>query len=451
MSQPRILLVDDDASIRFTVRRYLSSMGFEVAVAESCAGALEAFRTAPPDAAILDYELPDGNALDVLKALKDVEPRVPAVILTGHGTIDLAVRAMKEGAEHFLTKPPDLTVLTLTVQRMLEHRRLARKQAVRALQPGRASPEPFLGGSAAIRKLADQARRVAAAEAPVLITGETGSGKGVLARWIHEHGPRVEEPLVDLNCDGLNRELLESELFGHERGAFTGAHAAKAGLLEAAHRGTLFLDEIGDMDPAVQPKLLKAIEEGSFRRVGDLRDRSVDVRLIAATHRDLQGLVAKGRFREDLFFRINAVPLVVPALRDRREDIPVLAQWIVRERPSCRGVGLSDSAIAALQAYSWPGNVRELRNVLERAAVLTEGGVLEAGDLVFDARAATSHHAEGAGTTLADVERHHIERVLREVGGRVPAAAELLGIPRSTLYQKLKQYRLATPKSGRGV
>jgi DNA-binding NtrC family response regulator len=450
MAQPRILLVDDDASIRFTVRRYLSSMGFEVAVAESCAEAVQALRAAPADAAILDYELPDGNAMDVLKVTRTMDPPVPAVILTGHGTIDLAVRAMKEGAEHFLTKPPDLTALTLTVQRMLEHRRLVRRQAAGTAH-GRAPPDPFLGESAAIRKLADQARRVAAAETPVLVTGETGSGKSVLARWIHEHGPRVEEPFVDLNCAGLNRELLESELFGHERGAFTGAHAAKAGLLEAAHRGTLFLDEVGDMDPSVQPKLLKAIEEGSYRRVGDLQDRTVDVRLLAATHRDLQDLVAKGRFREDLYFRINAVPLAVPALRERREDIPILARWIVRERPSCRGVKLSDSAVAALQAYSWPGNVRELRNVLERAAVLTEGGVLEAGDLVFDARTPAPRAAEGASMTLAELERHHIERVLREVGGKVPAAAERLGIPRSTLYQKLKQHGIANPKSGREV
>ncbi len=452
MAQPRILLVDDDASIRFTVRRYLSSSGFDVAVAETCAEAVEAIRAAPPDAAILDYELPDGNALDLLKVLRALEPPVPAVILTGHGTIELAVRAIKEGAEQFLTKPPDLTALTLTVQHVLEHRRLVRKQAVQqARPPGHAAPDPFLGESAAIQKLAEQARRVAASETPVLVTGETGSGKGVLARWLHEHGPRVEEPFVDLNCAGLNRDLLESELFGHERGAFTGAHASKAGLLEAAHHGTLFLDEIGDMDPAVQPKLLKAIEEGTFRRVGEVRDRRVDVRLLAATHRDLPDLVAKGRFREDLFFRINAVPLAVPPLRERREDIAVLARWIVRERASCRGVTLSDSALAALQDYAWPGNVRELRNVLERAAVLSGGTVLEAADLVFDARSPGGGGASDAGLTLAEVERRHIERVLREVGGRVPAAAERLGIPRSTLYQKLKQHGIASPKSGRGV
>jgi DNA-binding NtrC family response regulator len=452
MGQPRILLVDDDASFRFTVRRYLASMGFDVTVAASCAEAQEAVRGSAFDAAVLDFELPDGNALDILKGLGEVEPRVPAMILTGHGTIDLAVRAVKEGAEHFLTKPPDLTALTLTLQRMLEHRRLARKQAVRSGQPGRTPPDPFLGESAAIRTLADRSRRVAAAETPVLVTGPTGSGKSVLARWLHENGPRREEPFVDLNCAGLSRELLESELFGHERGAFTGAHATKLGLLEAAHRGTLFLDEIGDMDPAVQPKLLKAIEEGTFRRLGGLRDRTVDVRLVAATHRDLPALVASGRFREDLYFRINAVPLVVPSLRERREDVAILARWIVRERPSCRGVTLTDSALASLRDYPWPGNVRELRNVLERAAVLTEGGVLDARDLIFDARAAPARAGDAElGLTLEALERRQIERVLEAVGGRVPAAAERLGIPRSTLYQKLKQHGIASRKSGQDV
>jgi DNA-binding NtrC family response regulator len=283
----------------------------------------------------------------------------------------------------------------------------------------------------------------------VLISGETGSGKGVLTRWLHAHGPRSEEPLVELNCAGLNRELLESELFGHERGAFTGATTARTGLFEAAHRGTLFLDEIGDMDPTVQPKLLKAIEEGTFRRVGDVRNRFVDVRLIAATHRDLYGLVADGRFREDLLFRINAVPLTVPPLRERPEDIPLIARWIIAERSACRGKSLSADAVARLQAYRWPGNVRELRNVLERAAVLAPTDVLAAEDLLFDpAPARSPPEGEDASDTLERVERRHIERVLRAADGRVSVAAERLGVPRSTLYEKLKQHGIATSRKG---
>jgi DNA-binding NtrC family response regulator len=446
VAQHRILVVDDDASIRFSVKRYLASNGFDVEVAETCAEGLAAFRAAPPDLAILDYELPDGNGLDLLGAVKGLDASVPVVMLTGLGTIEIAVRAMKEGAEQFLTKPVDLAVVAATVKRALETRRLARKQAAAAGPSARAAPDPFLGSSAAIRALAEQARRVAAAETPVLVTGPTGSGKGVLARWLHANGPRADEAMVDLNCAGLNKDLLESELFGHERGSFTGAHAAKQGLLEAAHRGTLFLDEIGDMDLAVQPKLLKAVEEGRFRRVGEVRDRTADVRLVAATHRDLHALVREGRFREDLFFRIAAVPLRVPPLRERPEDIPELARWMLRERPACRGTSLSDAALAALRAYEWPGNVRELRNVLERAAVLARAPLLEPGDLRFDAPGAPAAAPAGYPPTLTleEVERRHISRVLEDVGGKVAAAAERLGIPRSTLYLKLKQYGIPT-------
>jgi DNA-binding NtrC family response regulator len=446
MPQPRVLLVDDDDAVRFSVGRYLCSKGFEVVSCENVATAVEAFRARTPDATVIDYELPDGDALDLLKAFKEFDGSVPVVVLTGHGSIERAVRAMKQGAEHFLVKPADLTALTLTLERALHHRRLQRRDAARERAP-QGAPDPFLGVSPAIQRLSDLARRVAASETPVLISGETGSGKGVLTRWLHAHGPRAEEPLVELNCAGLNRELLESELFGHERGAFTGATTARAGLFEAAHRGTLFLDEIGDMDPTVQPKLLKAIEEGTFRRVGEVRSRFVDVRLIAATHRDLYGLVAEGRFREDLLFRINAVPLTVPPLRERPEDIPLIARWMVTERSACRGKSLSDGAIARLQAYRWPGNIRELRNVLERAAVLAPNDVLAAEDLLFDSAPARARpEIDEASCTLEDVEHRHIERVLRAAEGRVSVAAERLGVPRSTLYEKLKQHGIATSR-----
>jgi DNA-binding NtrC family response regulator len=452
MPEPRVLLVDDDPAVRFSVGLYLTSKGFEVVPAESVATAVESFRAKPPDAAVVDYELPDGDALDLLKAFKELDPSVPVVVLTGHASIDRAVRAVKEGAEHFLVKPPDLTALTITLARALELRKLQRRDAARGL-PSHGAPDPFLGVSAAIRRFADLARRVAAAETPVLITGETGSGKGVLTRWLHAHGPRTVEPLVELNCAGLNRDLLECELFGHERGAFTGATTARIGLLEAAHRGTLFLDEIGDMDPSVQPKLLKAVEEGTVRRLGDVRNRLVDVRLVAATHRDLHALVAEGRFREDLLFRINAVQLRVPPLRERPEDIPPIARWMMAERSACRGRSLSAAAVARLQAYRWPGNVRELRNVLERAAVLASRNVLEPEDLLFDtpSDALPRPEADVASCTLDEVERRHIERVLRTAEGRVSLAAERLGVPRSTLYEKLKQHGIATSRTASGV
>ena len=297
MVRSRILLVDDEPSILLAVRSFLEAKGFDVDTAETLAAAAEAFRTSPPDVAILDYQLPDGNSLDLLPDLKALDADVPLIVLTGHGTIDLAVRAIKEGADHFLTKPVELPALLVTLQRAIENRRNRQRQLAARVSATRHACAPFIGTSPAIRRLAEQARRVLDTESPILIQGETGAGKGVLARWLHANGPRAEEPLVDLNCAGLSREFLETELFGHEKGAFTGAAASKMGLLEVANRGTVFLDEIGDVDPAVQPKLLKVIEEKRFRRLGDVRDRRVDIRLIAATHHDLGRLVAEERFR----------------------------------------------------------------------------------------------------------------------------------------------------------
>jgi transcriptional regulator with PAS, ATPase and Fis domain len=272
----------------------------------------------------------------------------------------------------------------------------------------------------------------------------------VLARWLHANGPRAEEAFVDLNCAGLPRELLESELFGHERGAFTGAVQNKVGLLDLAHRGTLFLDEIGDMEPTLQPKLLKVLEEQRFRRVGDVRDRQVDLQLVAATHQDLAQRVAGGQFRGDLYFRISTLPLTVPALRDRAEDIPLLARRLLEQvcqdvgRPA---IGLTTGALATLTAYRWPGNIRELRNVLERAVLLHDRQTLDREHLLFD----TGLDADASGSapaqqTLKDLERAHIERILREEKGKVEQAARRLGIPRSSLYQKLKQFQIAVPK-----
>jgi transcriptional regulator with GAF, ATPase, and Fis domain len=292
------------------------------------------------------------------------------------------------------------------------------------------------------------------ADQPVLILGETGSGKGVLARWLHEHGRRAAEPLVDLNCAGLSRELVEAELFGHTKGAFTGAVSAKRGLFEVAHRGSVFLDEIGDLDAPVQPKLLKVIEEQRFRRVGDVEDRTVDVRLIAATSLDLGQLVREGKFRSDLYFRISTLVLTVPPLRDRPDDLPRLAQELldrITPRHRVRKLTLHPDAIAALQCYLWPGNVRELRNVLERAALLTDHSELRREDLHFDAAGVGTREPTAdplaTVTTLAEMERVMIERALAATGGKVAEAAQQLGIPRSTLYQKLKTFGISSSRS----
>jgi DNA-binding NtrC family response regulator len=450
LSRNRILVVDDEASVRFGVRSFLESHGYEVAEAGLCSEAERSFRDSPPDAAVLDYLLPDGNALDLLGRLKALDADVPLIILTAHGSIELAVRAIKEGAEHFLTKPVELPALRVVLERLLENRKLRRRSLARTSRATREPPNPFLGASPAILRLEEEARRVLTSESPVLILGETGSGKGVLASWIHSSGPRADEAFVDLNCAGLGREFLETELFGHEKGAFTGAVAAKPGLLEVAHRGTVFLDEIGDMDLAVQAKLLKVLEEKRFRRLGDVRDRTVDVHLITATHHDLESLVGRGSFRQDLYYRISTLPLHVPPLRDRPEDIPLIAQRLLDGlggelgRP---GLRLSPAAEAALRDHPWPGNVRELRNVLERAILRTDGEILGSESLVFSATPAAAGTPDiEVHLTLREVERRHIMKALHEEGGHVERAARRLGVPRSSLYDKIKRLEIVLPK-----
>ncbi|HXD30825.1 MAG TPA: sigma-54 dependent transcriptional regulator [Pyrinomonadaceae bacterium] len=449
MARNKILIVDDEPGLRFGVRDYLELQGYEIDEAESCENAQHLFRTSRPDVVIADYLLPDGTALDLLPRLKEIDPGIPLLILTAHGSIDLAVRAIKEGAEQFLTKPLELPALLVILRRILENRRNLNKQLATKSREVRTAIDPFIGNSAPIRALAEQARKVLSTDSPILILGETGSGKGVLARWIHAHSPRSEEAFVDLNCAGLTRDLLETELFGHEKGAFTSATASKQGLFEVAHRGTIFLDEIGDVDLQIQPKLLKVLEEKRFRRVGDVRDRQVDVRLLAATHQDLSQLVSEKKFRDDLYFRISTIPLIFPSLRSRREDISVLAEFLLDKFAADLGRGelkLSAEGLEALQSYAWPGNVRELRNVIERAVLLSEQKTLGPKDLHFDGRAGALASYAHSNLTLSEVERQHIEHVLQEENGSVERAAKRLGVPRSSLYEKLKRHRIATSR-----
>jgi DNA-binding NtrC family response regulator len=351
---------------------------------------------------------------------------------------------MQAGADHFLTKPVELPVVGAVVARLVELGRRERLHLAEDASRPAAVVDPFKGSGAEMKKLAAQARRVAESGSTVLIQGETGVGKGVLARWIHAHGPRRGEPFVDLNCSALARELVESELFGHRKGAFTGAVADKTGLLEIATRGTVFLDEIGDLDPQVQPKLLKALEEQRIRRVGDVTDREVDVRLVAATHRDLAEAAKQGHFRQDLFYRISTVPLRVPPLRERREDIPELARHILNGVAAELGrlsVSLSEACVDAMCSYDWPGNVRELRNVLERAVLLTDRDTLLPKDLLFEEpRQDDGPVSHPKDLSLGAHERRHIEVVLQLTSGNVTEAARRLRIPRSSLYEKISRH-----------
>lgn len=448
-AKAHVLIVEDDEPIRAAVREYLTASGYQVSEAGTCAAAQDVFHSARIDIAVMDFQLPDGDSIHLVKAFKGLDRDIPIIVLTAHGSIDLAVRTIQAGADQFLTKPLDLASLLVVMEKCLEHGRYRRQAAGEQVGQARQSFAPFLGRSPAVRELEAQAVRVVNSHAPVLILGETGAGKGVLARWMHHNGPRAREPYVDLNCAGLARELIESELFGHEKGAFTGATAAKVGLIEVAHRGTVFLDEIGDMDLAVQPKLLKVLEEKRFRRVGDVRERTVDVRFIAAANQDLTKRAEEKLFRQDLLYRINTVTLHVPALRTRREDIPLLAtailETLARDMPHGERT-LTAAAVQALQDYAWPGNVRELRNVLEHAVLLTDGPTIDV-DALSLPRGRQADVPPAGETTLKSSEIQEIVRALEAEGGRVERAAQRLGIPRSSLYQKIRKYGISISKS----
>lgn len=458
MSREKILIVEDEDILRTGLREYLALHGYTVAEAADCRSAEREFRAIRPDAVVIDYLLPDGTALDLIPRFRQQDSGVPLLVLTGHGTIDVAVRAMKEGADQFLTKPVEFPSFLVVIERTLENQRNRRRVAASRSGQARSAVDPFSGASAAIRELETYARRVASSDSPVLILGETGTGKSLLARWLHENGPRANEALVDFNCAGLSKELLDTELFGHEKGAFTGAAGAKQGLLEVAHRGTIFLDELGDMDPLVQPKLLKVIEEKRFRRLGATTDRYVDIRLVAATNQDLEAAVREKRFRSDLYYRVSTIQLTIPPLRERRDDIPELARTIVASllcNLPADAIAFEPDAEHALMAYGWPGNIRELRNVLERAMLFRESAVhdscvITARDLrlvVNGPVAGETHDRElDASWSLAENERRHIVRVLERCDGSVVEAARLLELSRSALYEKIRKHGISVPK-----
>jgi len=447
-TQRKVLLIDDHDSVRWAIRDFLTTHGFTVIEAENGRQAEDRFRASRPDIVIADYRLPDCTALELMPRLHAIEKSAPVVILTGHGTVDLAVTAIQQGAQHFLTKPVDLKALLIIIQRIVDGERLRNREKAERSVAARRAIDPFFGASRAIAELRELAETVAGSDANALILGETGAGKGELAKWIHAHSARAGEAFVDINCAGLSRELLESELFGYERGAFTGAMNAKPGLLEVAHRGTVFLDEIGDIELQVQPKLLKVLEDHRVRRLGAVKDKVVDVRLLSATHQNLAALDAEKRFRPDLLYRINTITLAVPALRQRREDIPLLVESMLSALAADVGrteVRCSPDAMRRLQSHAWPGNLRELRNTLERALLTSKSGELGPGAFSFS-EAADQSDTGTATMTLDEVEQLHIERALRHHEGHVERAAQTLGISRASLYEKIRRYNLSTSR-----
>jgi two-component system, NtrC family, response regulator HydG len=431
-----------------TVARYLSSFAFTTECAGSGAEAIERFASEPPDVVVTDLRMKDVDGLDVLEAMKRINPVVPVVIMTAFGAIDSAIEAMRRGAFHYLTKPFEMEVMRMLVERACRDKALRQENHLlrRAIRD-RFSVRNLLGESGPMRKLRALIERVAGASSPVLVSGETGTGKELVAKAVHAEGSRSDAPFVAVNCAALPESLLETELFGHARGAFTGASQARKGLVVEANGGTLFLDEIGDMALALQAKLLRVLQSGEVRAVGGEAVRTVDVRCIAATHRDLKTLVRQGQFREDLFFRLDVLRLRVPPLRERREDIPALVEHFLercaRRVPQGSMTGFTPEAFDLLHKYAWPGNVRELENLIERLAVTTTSrhvGVAEIreavrwirpGDLVTDLLKEPM--------TLAELQDRYIEAVLEKADGNKVRAAELLGIDLSTVYRRQRR------------
>jgi len=441
-----LLLVDDDASVLRAIGDYFERIGYEVWRDGTGEQAMETFQRVRPDVVLLDLHLPDSSGLVVLERLRREGAAV--ILLTGQGDIETAVKAMQLGAENFLTKPVDMTHLAAAIARVAEKVRLSRQNArLRALDH-EAEGSGSLGVSPAMRELARQIELLAASErSTVLLQGESGTGKGWVARVIHNLSPRSGGSFVEVNCAGLSATFLDSELFGHEKGAYTDAKERKVGLFELADHGTIFLDEIGELTPDLQPKLLKVLETKTFRRLGGTRELSVDVRLIAATNRDLVKEVEGGRFREDLYYRLNVMPLVLPPVRERsREDRLELVRRIISDLktqlPGCPSECSTD-VLDRLLSAAWPGNVREMRNVLERSMILGRGqAAIGIEQLPPDLRQRATTDRRYLAQSLSEVERQHIERTLRHHGGNRTRAAIELGISRATLINKIKAYSL---------
>jgi NtrC-family two-component system response regulator AlgB len=440
----RVLVVDDEKNIRSTLALALESAGCEVGLAANAESAVSHAGHEVFDLALVDLKLAESSGLDLIPKLVALNPGLDVVVITAYATIDTAVEAMRRGACDYLAKPFTPAQIRHLVERTVERRALVRRVRDLERQLAEAVPELDLATrSAALQAAFDTVRRAAASDAAVLLRGENGTGKGVLARLLHASSPRAGAPFVIVHCPTLSEELLASELFGHARGAFTGAVKDQPGKVETAHGGTLFLDEIAEIAPSLQAKLLRFLQDKQFERVGETATRRADVRVVAATNRDLEADVAAGRFREDLLYRLNVIEVTVPPLRERREDIPELARHFIaffsREagRPAPE---LSPEARSALVHYEWPGNVRELRNAMERAVVLMDGHVLEAAALPPRIAAAPAPGPDlGAEATLDDIEKEHIHRVLVRAAS-LEDAARILGIDPSTLWRKRKKY-----------
>ena len=442
-----ILLIDDDDSLRRVTEYNLAEAGFDLITASSGRQGLKLFSENNPDLVITDVKLGDMDGLEVLAAIKGKSPETPVIVITAFGSIEMAVKAMHEGAFNFITKPFDRETLRLSCSKALELTSLRSQKQQLADEVDRLTGTSGMEtANSAMAELLETALKVASSEATVLVTGESGTGKEVLARLVHQHSPRNNGPMVAVNCTAIPDNLIESELFGHVKGAFTGAVANRKGRFQAAAGGTLFLDEIGELKMDMQAKLLRTIQEREVEPVGSDRTEKINVRIIAATNKDLSQEVAKGNFREDLYYRLSVIPLHIPPLRERREDIRALANHFLKKLGAPRGVKFSDKAMSLMKKYDWPGNIRELQNTVERCLILRKGSIIEPDDINLPT-AKSSDALEipeipSDGISLEEVEKGLIIKALEKSNGNRSGAARLLKIPRHVLIYRLEKFNL---------
>jgi DNA-binding NtrC family response regulator len=447
----RVVLVDDDDEFRRVMSGELARRGYAVSSVASGAAALE--RAAEVDVIVLDLRLPDMDGIEVLKKLRGAEVSAGVLVLTGHGTIDTAIQAVRLGAYDYLEKPCPLDRMDMAIQKANEHLRLIERQ--RVLEDGYAAPDvgfDFIGQSSALEKVRQAIARIAVTDSTTLVLGETGVGKEMVAKSLHAQSRRRDRPFVVVDCAALHEHLLQSELFGHEKGAFTGAARLKHGLFEVGNSGTIFLDEVGEMSPEVQARLLRVLETGRFRRLGGTKEIAVDVRVISATNRDLRDAIARGHFREDLFFRLAFLTIEVPPLRERQEDIRTLVEYFAQQfnLRFSRSQRFGPAAMDALLRYRWPGNVRQLIHAVQQAMILSDRDVIEPEDLPAAVTLGAADSPAGAGETpsLRELQRRHVRSVMESVGGNRAQAARILQISERTLYRLLRRYARPSGPAG---
>jgi DNA-binding NtrC family response regulator len=445
----RLLIVDDELSVRDSLGKWFTEEGYEVFTAENAGDALTRMAERRYDLALLDIKMRGTDGVELQRRIHEIDPEMVTVMMTGYASVETAVAALKNGAYDYVTKPLDPEDVSHLVRNAISHRRARMENLrLRNTMDEVVRPPDLVGNSALMQKLRDAIDTVAPTDATVLITGESGTGKEVIARSIHAHSPRRYHPLVAIHCGALTETLLESELFGHEKGAFTGAQFRKLGKFELAEGGTVFLDEIGDISLKTQTDLLRVLQEREITRVGGNQPIRVDFRCVAATNKPLEALIEEGKFRPDLYYRLNVFRVEAPPLRDRRDDIPALVDHFVRKfslAMNKRITRVAPAAMTRLQQHEWPGNVRELENAVERAMVVAQEPELREQDFSLDLNSVLANGA-GGGRSLDDVERAHILRVLEECGGNQTRAAEVLGVDRVTLHNKLKRYGWSRPQ-----